>query len=54
MQTVRVLVENDTTIFYEDVQADHIKRTLAVRLVNGGAFYGDIGNGRRLMIEESR
>lgn len=55
MQTVRVFVDagQDATIYYEDVDGNRITRTLATRLRDGGAFYGDIGNGRRIMIEES-
>jgi hypothetical protein len=56
MQTVQVLIEDgvDSCIYYEDVNGNTVTRTLAVRLINGGAFYGDIGNGRRIMIEESQ
>ena len=54
MQLVQVRLQGDVRVYYEDVEDNIVKRTLAMRYANGGAFEGMIGNGRRIMIEESK
>ena len=57
MTTVQVRMSegSDVRIFYDDANEDgSITRTLAMRFANGGSFEGDIGEGRRILIEESK
>lgn len=55
MTAVQVLLPeySDVRIFYDDYNPDKsITRTLAMRFTNGGIFTGEVGNGRRILIEE--
>lgn len=54
MQLVQVRLQGDVRVYYEDVEDNRVTRTLAMRYANGGVFEGMIGNGRRIMIEESK